>query len=228
VTGLIRRVSRAGALAAGALLVAPALAIGSTAGLASREDFETYVPGPMAFQFCDGSVPTTMPDHCLGILSGGSIAVGTPQFPASSGSNVYVGTSLLFDIAAPIDFFWPGASFTLSTGNSPVQIEMQGFDINDYDLGGDGYYDSFSLTVPAFTQQFRVIAGTDQTPVDVVRFTIESASPFAIDDVQMGLENTPFGIPEPATWLMLITGFGAVGIAMRRRRTALPGPRITV
>lgn len=28
-------------------------------------------------------------------------------------------------------------------------------------------------------------------------------------------------IPEPATWVMLITGFGLVGMAARRRRTAL-------
>lgn len=28
------------------------------------------------------------------------------------------------------------------------------------------------------------------------------------------------GIPEPATWAMLITGFGLVGAAMRRRRVA--------
>ena len=30
------------------------------------------------------------------------------------------------------------------------------------------------------------------------------------------------GIPEPSTWAMLIAGFGTLGIATRRRRTALP------
>jgi hypothetical protein len=39
---------------------------------------------------------------------------------------------------------------------------------------------------------------------------------------------TDFGaVPEPATWVMLITGFGAVGVAMRvrrRRRVADPAP----
>ena len=30
-----------------------------------------------------------------------------------------------------------------------------------------------------------------------------------------------FGVPEPATWLMMILGFGSVGLAMRRPRTAL-------
>lgn len=30
------------------------------------------------------------------------------------------------------------------------------------------------------------------------------------------------GVPEPATWAMMIMGFGVVGAAMRRRRVALP------
>jgi hypothetical protein len=33
--------------------------------------------------------------------------------------------------------------------------------------------------------------------------------------------NPPGGIPEPATWAMLIAGFGLVGAAARRRRAAL-------
>ncbi|WP_439546824.1 PEPxxWA-CTERM sorting domain-containing protein [Sandarakinorhabdus sp.] len=219
----------AGALAAATVLATPAFAIGSTFGLASREDFETYDPGPMAFQFCDGSIPTTSPDWCLGILSGGSIALGTPQLPASSGSNVYVGTSILFDIADPISFDWPGAAFTLSTGSSPVQIIMQGWNMDAYDIGEEPYFVNFQLTVPAFTPLFRVINGTDQNHTQVVRFTIESASEFAIDDVQMGLPNTPFGLPEPSTWLMLILGFGTVGTAMRRRRAiGLAAKRISV
>jgi hypothetical protein len=30
-------------------------------------------------------------------------------------------------------------------------------------------------------------------------------------------------VPEPATWLLLVTGFGLLGLAVRRRRPALPG-----
>ncbi len=37
-------------------------------------------------------------------------------------------------------------------------------------------------------------------------------------DIQLG---TSGGVPEPATWAMLITGFGLVGAAMRRRKTVL-------
>jgi hypothetical protein len=34
------------------------------------------------------------------------------------------------------------------------------------------------------------------------------------------LEDGPPGVPEPATWAMMIVGFGAAGVAMRRRRHA--------
>ncbi|WP_372917730.1 PEPxxWA-CTERM sorting domain-containing protein, partial [Sandarakinorhabdus sp.] len=30
-----------------------------------------------------------------------------------------------------------------------------------------------------------------------------------------------FGVPEPASWAMLIAGFGLTGAAMRRRRTVV-------
>ena len=30
------------------------------------------------------------------------------------------------------------------------------------------------------------------------------------------------GVPEPATWAMMIVGFGAIGVGARRRRTAVP------
>jgi hypothetical protein len=34
--------------------------------------------------------------------------------------------------------------------------------------------------------------------------------------------NLPAAVPEPATWAMMLLGFGAIGFAMRRRQTLLP------
>jgi hypothetical protein len=39
-----------------------------------------------------------------------------------------------------------------------------------------------------------------------------------IDDVSLSV--TPSTVPEPASWAMLLTGFGLVGTAIRRRRVA--------
>jgi hypothetical protein len=45
------------------------------------------------------------------------------------------------------------------------------------------------------------------------------ANQIVFDDITFG-SDTPGGvIPEPATWAMMIAGFGLVGAAMRRRRT---------
>jgi hypothetical protein len=44
----------------------------------------------------------------------------------------------------------------------------------------------------------------------------QAVNPFYLR--QMAAE---IGVPEPATWAMLITGFGLVGASMRRRRTSL-------
>lgn len=47
-----------------------------------------------------------------------------------------------------------------------------------------------------------------------VRFSNHGARAFEIENVAFG------AVPEPATWAMLVAGFGLVGGAMRRRRTS--------
>lgn len=39
-----------------------------------------------------------------------------------------------------------------------------------------------------------------------------------LDDVSVTLSSAPGGVPEPATWAMMVGGFGLMGAAMRRRR----------
>ncbi len=46
-----------------------------------------------------------------------------------------------------------------------------------------------------------------------------TANQTGFDDITFG-SATPGGVPEPATWAMLITGFGLVGFAARRRRVS--------
>jgi len=39
--------------------------------------------------------------------------------------------------------------------------------------------------------------------------------------------DVPSAVPEPATWMMMLLGFGVIGSSMRRRRHSLPGtPRL--
>ena len=43
----------------------------------------------------------------------------------------------------------------------------------------------------------------------------------AIDNVRIGPVLAMGGVPEPATWAMMVMGFGAVGLGLRRRRGSL-------
>jgi PEP-CTERM motif len=64
---------------------------------------------------------------------------------------------------------------------------------------------SFAYT--QFTQYF--VATTTST---LISFAYKHTSPnFYLDDVSVGL------VPEPATWGLMVAGFGMVGFAMRRR-----------
>ena len=56
---------------------------------------------------------------------------------------------------------------------------------------------------------------TGATVVDEVRFT-STGNSFEFD----GLAATLAGVPEPATWTMMIMGFGGIGALLRRRRSA--------
>ena len=49
--------------------------------------------------------------------------------------------------------------------------------------------------------------------------TAPGGNDFAVDDIFLGTNSTV--VPEPATWAMMIMGFGAVGATMRRRRLAV-------
>jgi len=52
--------------------------------------------------------------------------------------------------------------------------------------------------------------------VDEVRIT-GSAGNFVMDDFAFDTEVSAAPVPEPATWAMMLAGFGAIGLALRRR-----------
>ncbi len=65
---------------------------------------------------------------------------------------------------------------------------------------------------PAFTGSYTFAAGTNIRTVDFS----SSSKAFEIDNVSV---TAP--VPEPATWGLMLAGFGLVGFAARRRRTAV-------
>jgi hypothetical protein len=102
------------------------------------------------------------------------------------------------------------------------QVTLSAFGAGTFNLNG-----TLSGTGPAlFTQTFDLATAgqnffgfNSTTPVSFVQITaingavISSIGQFRIEGVQMA-----GAVPEPATWAMMLFGFGAVGYSMRSRR----------
>jgi hypothetical protein len=81
----------------------------------------------------------------------------------------------------------------------------------------DGSMESFivPLNVDGGAQFFGLVSTIPFTSVLVIQTNNPGvADAWGVDDVQFNV------VPEPATWAMLIAGFGIVGVAARRRRIA--------
>jgi PEP-CTERM motif len=100
------------------------------------------------------------------------------------------------------------------------------------DAKGTGYF-AFAQFLGEFGESFtalRDLQSTDPILRSTISFTSRTNSTFGFrigtssaDNVGPLLDSVSFSvapIPEPASWAMLIAGFGLVGTAMRRRRTA--------
>ncbi len=56
------------------------------------------------------------------------------------------------------------------------------------------------------------------TGLDTVRFSVQDNP---LDSTDTVIDNVKLSVPEPASWALMIAGFGLAGAALRRRRTAL-------
>jgi hypothetical protein len=193
----------------GLLAIANPAVAGQTAiGAQILEDFEGRALGPTSINFCDVAFPDA---DCLGTLSGGSVAMATLAFPAASPSHVYTGTFITLDILENADFSWPAAAAYVS-GTAPIRFRAWAYDT---DLGDDKLVADFSTS--GDDRNALVTFGSDIDPQFLTLVEFSSDAIFAIDDFRIGLPDVSPGIPEPASWALLIAGFGLVGAAMRRR-----------
>lgn len=151
---------------------------------------------------------------------------------------------LSFDAASPNTFITTDGAFPSSptlTGaprfNGPIAIL---FDIDLAGVGFDaGFFDAVGSTgITAFARDGTLLGtvvntgtgieflglvtadGTDRIAGVFLDLVGTEPAGFNIDNLRFGRagEVTIPGIPEPATWAMMIAGFGMVGAAMRRRQ----------
>jgi hypothetical protein len=151
---------------------------------------------------------------------------------------------------AALSFRVNGGAWSGTVIDNGVDVPGQFFDLGMHNVGdvfdfriilsrpagvfGNEIYSDPSLNTPDMLQQiystsyaggdFGVPAGV-YTYVgfeDVLGFEDQlRANDFDYNDLQFAFTNLGGVIPEPATWAMMITGFGLVGFAMRRRKASL-------
>lgn len=166
--------------------------------------------------------------------------VGSSSYPSYGGSNAVdgnvltdwasnsqgVGSSILFDLGG--SYFLSGANLadrvTSGGGNGgyvggffdfTTAFTLTYYGSNNVALGSQ----SFSRTPPVSPTGPNDFAGSfvvnQAGKISSVRYTVDAAN-----GVNPGLSEASFigSVPEPATWGMMLVGFGLVGAGLRSRR----------
>jgi hypothetical protein len=115
-----------------------------------------------------------------------------------------------------VDFFITGSKIEFTTdGTSYGSAPFNGFDVQDLNPGTSIIgisLDSLSAVFPTANLAF----GAHDVSINLA-----SATPFATTGtVILDLTTAATGgVPEPATWSLMLIGFGGLGAALRSRRT---------
>jgi hypothetical protein len=146
-------------------------------------------------------------------VSGGSVVALDAQ-PGHSGTKGYRGTSITVRVDDPSIYSLPGIGAWIDT---PGVVTLQAY---RYDPGFPTELPSSSAESPAGMSHYYLTIGEPTSPLEIAKatFTVGGSKPFVMDDLTLGLEGVGPGIPEPASWAMMLGGFGLAGGAMRRGR----------
>lgn len=112
-----------------------------------------------------------------------------------------ISLNILFDSSNP----WPGTITPGDESNTFGTWSLPGYLVQFVAVKADGYFRLYQLAAPASSGSWSTLN---------IPF---STAPHALSHLDF---YTSAAIPEPASWAMLITGFGFVGGLARRRRPA--------
>lgn len=149
-------------------------------------------------------------------ISGGIVAAATPGDPAVSGSHIFRGTKIGFTLSDPFNYCWPAIG-AFVTGTAPITLTLL-----EYNPETGEEEVAFVTSVGGGTTNF-YLSGGDIVPGTFTSGWFTSTAEFSMDDLTLGLVDVPYGIPEPATWGLLIGGFAISGAALRGRRVRAGG-----
>ena len=140
-------------------------------------------------------------------------------YNTTSGGSQFVemmGGTLTFSFSIPVYAF--GAYF------SGIQTNF----FADSVTFSDGTSQSFLVPASGTTNSVGALSFFGFTDVGkaISSITVNAGSPpsgsdfIGVDDVRFATASLVAGVPEPGTWLLMIVGFGAAGLALRRCKTA--------
>ena len=222
------------------------LSYAASAAAGSYTSYTSVLSGGTLINFEDLANGTLVDTQYAGVTFGQDGGGGRPQidaspylfgYGASSGSHVLTDSTEgghTFDTIA-------GLTATFSSGHNAVEFffsdtaQLGAYPITFYGSGGSvlgtvTLADDGTVLPPGYGGGIFPPVGTFPLPGIFVGFTsagndifgigIGPSSSvndsFAIDDVRF---TSARGVPEPATWGLMILGFGAAGSALRRRRS---------
>jgi hypothetical protein len=188
-------------LSAGAALAAPVIQNGDfetgdltgwTASGVVGADPEGVYAGPSCCGFT-----TSHPDNEVAVFGGG-VGSGDEVLSQDFATELGVTYTINYDFA----FIGGGALNFLDVSAGGVTHNFQGAGSTDIDT-------SYMHDVLSFVGDGNVAT---------VSFEVFDGPADSTDTI---LDNVRVSVPEPATWALMITGFGLAGVALRRRRGAL-------
>lgn len=98
--------------------------------------------------------------------------------------------------------------------------------LNGTAIGGVyGYRLGTFQELTAFSTTDSALFRTGINTIDVVLRNVDRDAAVRIDGLTVTADALVAGVPEPATWALMIVGFGAVGGAMRRKQASMTSVR---
>lgn len=170
------------------------------------------IPGSTCLQSTATGGNASLPGVYKGGSSFGTVTVPTDRLLIHPGDN-----SLLTFIA----FVAPTAgTYNLAASFRTQDSSPTGIDIFQIGTTGGGLPLTFNQLATNTTSPFARSLSVTLGAGEAIGFGIGNGGTFFNDST--GVSFTAAAVPEPASWALMIMGFGAVGFAMRRRpRTAV-------
>jgi hypothetical protein len=158
--------------------------------------------------------------------------VGPTQYPAqwvlqheidevlgAGGGGTVLGRGFPPDYIAGLDLYRYNGFHSPSLTTDPNEVSYFSYDggatpVLDYNQSGVGDYGDTAKFDCNGVQHVQDYFGCPGTPP----FGLTRVSPEVLELESIGYNLMP--VPEPATWALLIAGFGSIGLAARRRRAA--------